>query len=83
MQDEKPNNAEDESELTRRWVETWRMAGPELERIRRRELRELDGYRAIEMLCGRADYTKPPWAPRPTSGLVELQKWLMRMMGRG
>jgi hypothetical protein len=59
----------------RRWVQTWREAGPALERIRRDELRRLDGRRAIALLCGPADYTRPPRAPKPTSGLVEQQRW--------
>lgn len=66
----------------RRWVEAWKLAGPDLERIRRQELRELDTYRAIELLCGTADYTKPPRAPRLTSGLVEQQQWFMRLANR-
>ena len=66
----------------KRWVETWRLAGEDLERIRRKELRELDGYRAIELLCGPADYTSGPRAPKPTSGLVELQRWFMKAARR-
>jgi hypothetical protein len=68
--------------LARRWVETWRLAGADLERIRRAELRRLDGYRAIELLCGSADYTQPPRAARPTSGLVEQQSWFMKAARR-
>ena len=68
--------------LGKRWVETWRLAGKDLERIRRIELRELDTYRAIAMLCGPADYTRPPRAPKPTSGLVEQQRWFMKAVGR-
>ena len=64
--------------LGKRWVETWKLAGEDLERIHRKELRELDGYRAIELLCGPADYTNPPRAPKPTSGLVEQQRWFMK-----
>jgi hypothetical protein len=64
--------------LGKRWVETWRLAGEDLERIHLRELRELDAYRAIELLCGPADYTVPPRAPKPTSGLVEPQRWFMK-----
>jgi hypothetical protein len=64
------------------WVETWKAAEKELEQIRRRELRELDNYRAIELLCGDADYTKPPYAPLPTSGLVEQQRWFMKAIRR-
>jgi hypothetical protein len=68
--------------LVKRWVETWRLAGIELERIRRKELRELDTYRAIEQLCGPGNYTLPPRAPKPTSGLVEQQRLFMKLAGR-
>ena len=68
--------------LGKRWVETWKLAGIELERIRREELRRLDTFHAIALLCGSADYTTPPRAPRPTSGLVEQQRWFMKAAGR-
>ena len=74
---------EEEIALGRRWVETWEKAGKELERIRRRELRELDVRKAIALLCGPADYTCPPRAPKPWSGLVEQQRWFMKAAGRG
>ena len=67
----------------RRWVAAWRLAGPDLEKIRRKELRELDVLRAIEALCVPADYHVPPRAPGPTSGLVEQQRWFMKAAGRG
>jgi hypothetical protein len=35
----------------RRWVRTWQEAGPRLESIRRRELRELNAFDAIALLC--------------------------------
>jgi hypothetical protein len=62
-----------------RWVETWQLAGEDLERIHRKELRELDTYRTIQLLCGPADYTCPPRAPKPFSGLVEQQRWFMKV----
>lgn len=65
----------DEIALGRRWIRAWETAGPELERLRREELRTLDRGRAIRLLCGPADYRVPPRAPRPTSGLVEQQRW--------
>ena len=68
--------------LGKRWVETWKVAGEELERIHRKELRELDTYRAIELLCVPADYTRPPRAPKPYSGLVEQQRWFMKAAHR-
>lgn len=68
--------------LAKKWVETWKLAATELERIRRRELRELDTYKAISLLCGSADYTKPPYAPKPWSGLIEQQRWFKKAAGR-
>ncbi|HVV52793.1 MAG TPA: hypothetical protein VHO06_24240 [Polyangia bacterium] len=58
----------------RRWAETWKVAGPELERIRREELRRIDAFAALSLLCGPADYHVAPRAPKPTSGLVEQQR---------
>lgn len=75
------NRPSDPVELTRRWVETWLRAGPELERIERAELQKFDRGRAIALLCYDADYTMPPRAPLPTSGLVEFQRWL-RLLAR-
>ena len=63
----------------RRWVKTWQDAGPRLEAIRRSELRALNVYDAIALLCGAADYTVPPRAPKPSSGLVEQQQLFARM----
>lgn len=60
--------------LGRRWVEAWKNAGPKLESIRRRELRQLDAYAAIALLCGPANYREAPRAPKPTSGLIEQQR---------
>jgi hypothetical protein len=69
----------DQIEKGRRWVQAWRDAGPELERVRREELRRLDTFHTIALLCGSADYRVPPRAPKPTSGLVEQQAWFRRM----
>jgi hypothetical protein len=68
--------------LARRWIETWKRAGPELERLRREELRRLDPQSSIELLCGPTDYTVAPRAPKPTSGLVEQQRWFMKARRR-
>jgi hypothetical protein len=65
--------------LGRRWVQAWKNAAPELERVRRQELRQLDSYAAISLLCGPADYRVPPRAPKPTSGLIEQQRVFARM----
>jgi hypothetical protein len=64
-------------EVGRRWVATWREAGRELERIKRRELRALDTYRAIAHLCAPRGSVPVP-APRTTSGLIEQQRLFMK-----
>ena len=68
--------------LGKRWVQTWRLAGADLERLRRQELRRLDNSQAIALLCGPADYTCPPRAPKPYSGLVAQQHWFMKAAAR-
>ena len=67
--------------LGRRWVQAWKEAGPELERLRREELRHLDAQHAIALLCGSADYRVPPRAPKPTSGLIDQQRWFLKATG--
>lgn len=62
----------------REWVAAWKRAGPALERVRRQELRTLDVFAAIARLCGTADYTVAPRAPKPTSGLIEQQRVFRR-----
>ena len=69
--------------LGKKWVETWKRAAVELERIKRQEIRELDTYKTISLLRGRRDYTKPPYAPKPWSGLVEMQRWFQKAAERG
>jgi hypothetical protein len=57
------------------WVATCRTAGTELARIHRKELRELDTFSSIAKVGGPADYRVAPCAPKPTSGVVEQQRW--------
>ncbi len=62
----------------KQWAQTWEKTGELMEAMRREELRNIDGLRAIEMLCGPADYSQPPYAPKPTSGLIEQQFWFKK-----
>jgi hypothetical protein len=66
----------------RKWVAAWGSASSELERIRREELRQMDVQKAIAALCGDHNYRIPPRAPKPTSGLVEQQRWFMKLADR-
>jgi hypothetical protein len=68
--------------LGKRWAETWKLAAADLERIKLKEIRELDTYKTIALLCHTADYTQPPYAPKPWSGLIEQQRLFMKAAGR-
>jgi len=68
--------------LGRKWAETWKLAAVDLERIKRKEIRELDTQKTISLLRGRRDYTKPPYAPKPWSGLIEQQRLFKKAAGR-
>ena len=69
----------DECEAMRRWVETWKEAGPELEAIRLKELREADNLQVLAVLEGAFNHALRTLPPRPTSGLVELHEWLAKL----
>lgn len=63
----------------KKWVETWKSAGPALEKIKREELRKFDYSKNLhiidEMLQWACDHAKP----RLTSGLVEQQMLFKKM----
>jgi hypothetical protein len=64
----------EERELMRRWVETWKRAGPKLEAIRQREMREVNIAEAVHQLFNSPEHLHH--GPRlMTSGLVEQQAW--------
>jgi hypothetical protein len=69
----------DDREAMRRWVEAWKLAGPELEAIRRKEIREADNVQVLAILEGAFNHALRTLPPRATSGLVELHEWLARL----
>jgi len=62
----------------KRWVETWRAAGPELEAIRRRELREFDWAEKRSAFLGMWELVWAHRRSKTTSGLVEMQRILQK-----
>jgi len=72
------HSTDQERELMRRWVETWKQAGRELEEIRRRELQAIDTREAVRQLFS-ASVVIGDLPPRTTSGLVEQQAWFARL----
>lgn len=60
------------TEQEKLWIESWKKAGPELERIRNEELKNLSDTAGLKLLGAfRSD-------PTALSGLITLQSWLMR-----
>ena len=68
-----------DKEQVREWVETWRRAGPELERIRREEIRATDTMGGLEAFKGLVRRALDDCPPRATSGLVEQQAIFSRL----
>ena len=63
----------------RRWVQTWKEASPELEAIRRREIREADNLKVLALLEGAFNHATRTLPPRTSSGLVEMQDWFAKL----
>lgn len=73
----------DEKELIRRWIETWRQAGPELEAIRRRELEAMTDDDVRRQVSNLFSGPYPSYlAPSRDSGLVEQQRRFARIRKR-
>jgi hypothetical protein len=73
-----PESGGPDAALLRRWVETWRRAGPELEAIRLRELGAVDTQEAVRQIFGAGPSAATFPAPA-TSGLIEQQAWFARL----
>jgi len=69
----------DEREMMALWVRTWKEAGPELEAIRRREIREADNLAVLASLESAFNHAARTMPPRPSSGMVEMQAWFARL----
>jgi len=65
--------------MIRQWVETWKEAGPELEAIRRREIREADNLKTLALLEEAFNQALRTAPLRPSSGLVEMQEWFAKL----
>ena len=59
---------------TKAWVENWATLGPELEAIRRRELRQMTYQQRIKLIDTLLQIGGRFGKPRTTSGLAEQQR---------
>ena len=73
------NGSMDEREAMQRWVATWKQAGPELEAISRREIEAADTLQVLALLEGAFNQAIRDVPPRPSSGLVEMQRLLANL----
>lgn len=67
------------TDAMRKWVARWQKAGPELERIRLKELRQTDVAASIERLEDSFQSALLNYPARITSGLIEQQRWFKRL----
>ena len=68
-----------EKEMAALWVKTWQEYGPELERIRLREVREEDNRLSLQMLAPAFEHARLTAKLETSSGLVEMQKYFAKL----
>ncbi|MBW1847786.1 MAG: hypothetical protein JRJ27_11710 [Deltaproteobacteria bacterium] len=68
-----------QKEMIRRWVKTWKRAGPALKEVKRRELREYDYLKNRKVVDEMLQWAIDNQKVRLTSGLVEQQRLFMKM----
>jgi len=60
------------------WVRAWGTAGPEMERMRREDIRRADTAASIPAFDGLFETAVRNYTPPPVSGLVEQQRYFRR-----
>ena len=70
-----PEMTDEEMARARKCVDAWRRAGPELERMRRDEIRHADTARSIPAFDDLFEGAVRDFPPKPSSGLVEQQSY--------
>jgi hypothetical protein len=68
-----------ERETIQRWVRTWKEAGPELEKIRLREVRDEDNLLSLRLLARAFNHATSTQPPSESSGLVEMQRHFAKL----
>ena len=65
--------------MIRRWVQTWKNAGSELEKIRLREARDEDNTLSLRLLARAFNYATSNQPPSESSGLIEMQRHMAKL----
>lgn len=68
-----------DNDVVTRWVRTWQQAGAALQQIKRQELQSYDYVKNLSIIDDMLQWAYEHRTPRLTSGLVEQQRWFMKM----
>lgn len=68
-----------EREAVRKWAQTWKEYGPELEKIRLREARDEDNLLSLKLLTPAFEQAARASPPDESSGFVEMQRHLAKL----
>ncbi len=68
-----------EKEQMRLWVQTWKDAGPELEKIRLREVRDEDTRLSLQFLEAAFNHAVRTQPPDNSPGMVEMQRHFAKL----
>ena len=61
------------------WVNNWKETGEVLKKLRREEIRNLNIAEEILSLSDASEAALKMYPPKPTSGLIEMQKLFMKL----
>jgi hypothetical protein len=62
-----------------RWVAGWKRAGLRLRRLKEAELQAVSTAQALRNLASAFESCRRHFPPRPSSGLVEQQRWFQKL----
>jgi hypothetical protein len=68
-----------EKDAIRRWAQTWKEFGPELEKMRLREVRDEGNLLSLRLLARAFNHATSTQPPDQTSGLVEMQHYFAKL----
>ena len=71
-----------EAKKLKEWVKNWKSLGPRLEKLRIAEYRNSDLSETIFALSDASEAALRAHPPKPTSGLVEMQRLFAKMRRR-
>ena len=61
-------------------IAAWERAAPVLQRVRDDDIRAADTHRSMQLFAGSAEWAVRNRPAMPTSGLVEQQRWFMKLL---